>query len=133
MEMLDLENPSSSNAGMYIRGLVRRNHSLQEQVTNLLQVIAHIKSVAEKGIEPVCYKSSCNSCKCYTAEDAKAGMNKLLDDYFTENGEFIDENGTFAEDLEGLIDTERSRCNRALPICEDILKICDNTVFLLTK
>ena len=50
-------------------------------------------------------------------------MISLINNYFTENGEFADGNGDFAEALEDLLDKERSRCNRALPVSKKILDI----------
>ena len=87
------------------------------------KALEEIEEIAKDGLNPICYKSNCSRCKCYNGDDCKAGMISLINNYFTENGEFADGNGDFAEALEDLLDKERSRCNRALPVSKKILDI----------
>lgn len=83
--------------------------------------LEQIKQIAYKALEPGCYKSYCESCLCYNYDGEK--LSDVLNRYFTEDGEFKDENGEFAEDLEALIENERGACNRALPVAQRILQI----------
>ena len=87
------------------------------------RALEEIEKIAKDGLNPICYKSNCSRCKCYNGDNCKTGMISLINNYFTENGEFADGNGDFAEALEDLLDKERSRCNRALPISKKILDI----------
>ena len=91
------------------------------------KALEEIEKIAKDGLNPICYKSNCSRCKCYNGDDCKAGMISLINNYFTKNGEFADGNGDFAEALEDLLDKERSRCNRALPISKKILDIINKT------
>ena len=99
------------------------NHSLAMEIYSYRKALEEIEKIAKDGLNPICYKSNCSRCKCYNGDDCKAGMISLINNYFTENGEFADGNGDFAEALEDLLDKERSRCNRALPISKKILDI----------
>lgn len=102
--------------------------SIQEKdIDRYLKALEEIEEIAKDGLNPICYKSNCSRCKCYNGDDCKAGMISLINNYFTENGEFVDGNGDFAEALEDLLDKERSRCNRALPISNKILDIINKT------
>lgn len=85
------------------------------------RAIKAIKEIAEAGLKPVCYKSYCQSCKCYSKEN-KEELSDILNKYFSEDGEFNDDNADFYEVLEGYIDRERVACNKAKPMSEDILK-----------
>lgn len=82
-----------------------------------------IENVSKKGLNSICYKSNCSRCQCYDSDDCNAGMNSLVNNYFTENGEFADENGDFIEALEALIESERKKCNKAIPITQQVLDI----------
>ena len=97
--------------------------SQQKDVDRYRKALDEIEEIAKDGLNPICYKSNCSRCKCYNGDDCKAGMISLINNYFTENGEFADGNGDFAEALEDLLDKERSRCNRALSISKKILDI----------
>ena len=92
-----------------------------KKVKQQREQLEQIKEIAYKALEPTCYKSYCESCLCYDYDGEK--LSDVLNRYFTEDGEFKDENGEFYEDLEALIENERGACNRALPICEHILQI----------
>lgn len=98
-------------------------HNFDKMENHYHNAINEIEEIAKDGLNPICYKSNCSRCKCYNGDDCKAGMISLINNYFTENGEFADGNGDFAEALEDLLDKERSRCNRALPISNKILDI----------
>jgi len=87
------------------------------------QALDEIEKIAQKGLNPICYKSNCSRCQCYEGDDCNARMNALINNYFTENGEFFDGNGDFIEAMEDLLDKERSNCNRAIPISKQILDI----------
>lgn len=95
----------------------------EEDIDRYRKALEEIEKIAKDGLNPICYKSNCSRCKCYNGDNCKAGMISLINNYFTENGEFADGNGDFAEALEDLLDKERSRCNRALPISKKILDI----------
>lgn len=100
------------------------NKDETEIVNRLLRynrAINAIKEIAETGLKSVCYKSYCQSCKCYSKEN-KEELSDILNKYFSEDGEFNDDNADFYEVLEGYIDRERVACNKAKPISEDILK-----------
>ena len=103
------------------------NEKLELKNTRYLKALEEIEKIAKDGLNPICYKSNCSRCKCYNGDDCKAGMISLINNYFTQNGEFADGNGDFAEALEDLLDKERSRCNRALPISKKILDIINKT------
>ncbi len=85
--------------------------------------LEQIKEIAYKALEPTCYKSYCESCLCYDYNGEK--LSDVLNRYFTKDGEFKDETGEFAEDLESLIVNERASCNRALPVAQKILQILE--------
>lgn len=87
------------------------------------KALEEIAGIAKDGLNPICYKSNCSRCQCYDGDDCNARMNALINNYFTENGEFFDGNGDFAEAIEALLDEERSSCNRAKPISQQILDI----------
>ena len=116
-----------------LRDLELKNTTLQNRYQQLdgsitecdryRKALEGIEELAKDGLNPICYKSNCSRCKCYNGDDCKAGMISLINNYFTENGEFADGNGDFAEALEDLLDKERSRCNRALPVSKKILDI----------
>lgn len=85
------------------------------------RAINAIKEIAKTGLKSVCYKSNCRNCKCYSKKSNKE-LADILNDYFSEDGEFNDSNGDFYEVLDAFIDKERVYCNKAKPISEDILK-----------
>lgn len=87
------------------------------------KALEEIENVSKKGLNSICYKSNCSRCQCYDGDDCNAGMNSLVNKYFTENGEFADENGDFIEALEALIESERKKCNKAIPIAQQVLDI----------
>ena len=103
------------------------NEKLSIEKYRYRKALEEIEKIAKDGLNPICYKSNCSRCKCYNGDDCKAGMISLINNYFTKNGEFADGNGDFAEALEDLLDKERSRCNRALPISKKILDIINKT------
>lgn len=92
----------------------------------LEHALIEIEKIAQKGLNPICYKSNCSRCQCYEGDNCTARMNALINNYFTENGEFFDGNGDFVEAMEDLLNKERSSCNRAIPISKQILDIISN-------
>lgn len=86
------------------------------------QALEKIEIIAKRGLTPICYKSNCNSCQCYEGDDSKISLETLINNYFTEDG-FNDDNGDFYEELEGLVENERTRCNKAKPLSDEILSI----------
>ncbi len=86
------------------------------------QALEEIKEIATKGLKPICYKFNCSKCRCYIADDANANLTALINSYFDKNGNFADGNDDFVEALEGLLNNERIKCNKAQPICEQILQ-----------
>ena len=56
-------------------------------------------------------------------------MTSLINNYFTENGEFVDGSGDFVEALEALLESERKKCNKAQPIAQRILDIINKADF----
>ena len=108
----ELKKEAKRISANYIKDEARYRKALEE-----------IEEMAKKGLNPICYKSNCSRCQCYDGDDCKSGMTALINSYFTENGEFADGNGDFIEALESLLDKERSRCNRAKPISQQILDI----------
>lgn len=107
----------------YARRQENQRETYYKEFLKKAKALEEIEELAKDGLNPICYKSNCSRCKCYNGDDCKAGMISLINNYFTENGEFADGNGDFAEALEYLLDKERSRCNRALPISKKILYI----------
>ena len=89
--------------------------------------LEQIKEIAYKALEPICYKSYCESCLCYDYNGEK--LSDVLNRYFTRDGEFNDENGEFEEDLKALIESERGACNRALPVAQQIIKLLEDGCF----
>lgn len=87
------------------------------------KALKEIENVSKKGLNSICYKSNCSRCQCYDGDDCNAGMNSLVNEYFTENSEFVDENSDFIETLEALIESERKKCNKAIPIAQQVLDI----------
>ncbi len=102
-----------------------RTVSIMIEDNKYKHALKEIKQIATEGLEPICYKSNCSRCKCYQGDYANASLTALINSYFDENGEFADGNGDFVEALEGLLDDERSKCNKAQPICEQILQKCE--------
>lgn len=98
-------------------------HTSKQKAAKYKQALEEIEKIAQEGLNPICYKSNCSRCQCYEGDDCKARMNALINNYFTENGEFFDGNGDFAEAMEALLDKERSSCNRAIPISKQTLDI----------
>lgn len=96
---------------------------LKAKCSRYRKALEEIAGIAKDGLNPICYKSNCSRCQCYDGDDCNARMNALINNYFTENGEFFDGNGDFAEAIEALLDEERSSCNRAKPISQQILDI----------
>lgn len=92
-------------------------------VNRYKQALEKIEEIAKQGLKPICYKSNCNICQCYDGDDSKIAITNLINNYFTENGQFADGNHDFDEALEGLVENERARCNKAKPISEQILAI----------
>lgn len=106
-----------------IAELAKKSIRLTTENRNLETALEEIEWIALRGLNPICYKSNCSRCQCYNGDDCKARMNALINNYFTKNGEFFDGNGDFVEAMEGLLDEERSSCNRAKPISQQILDI----------
>ena len=93
----------------------------QNKIKELTELKKQIKEICENGLKPICYKANCKKCQCY--EEPKQTLADILNQYFTIEGEFNDLHGTFIEELEGYIESERTACNRAKPICEQILEL----------
>lgn len=87
------------------------------------KALEEIEKIAQNGLSPICYKSNCSCCRCYDGDDCNISMTSLINNYFTENGEFVDGSGDFVEALEGLLESERKKCNKAQPIAQRILDI----------
>lgn len=87
------------------------------------KALEEIEKIAQNGLSPICYKSNCSCCRCYDGDDCNTSMTSLINNYFTENGEFVDGSGDFVEALEGLLESERKKCNKAQPIAQRILDI----------
>lgn len=87
------------------------------------QALDDIEQIAQTGLKPICYKSNCSRCKCYDRDDCKAGTKALLLNYFDKNGNFVDGNDDFSDELDFLVEKERKSCNRAKPISQKILDI----------
>lgn len=86
------------------------------------KALEEIEIIAKDGLNPICYKSNCSRCQCYDGDDCNARMNALINNYFTD-GEFFDDYGDFAEEMEALLVEERISCNKAKPISQQILDI----------
>ena len=107
-----------------------RNTRLQKRITKELikqeryrKALEEIEKIAQNGLSLICYKSNCSRCRCYEGDDCNASMTSLINNYFTENGDFVDGNCDFVEALEGLLEDERKKCNKAIPIVQQILDI----------
>ena len=99
------------------------NEKLELRNTCYRKALEEIEEIAQKGLNPICYKSNCSRCQCYDGDDCNASMTSLINNYFTENGDFVDENCDFVEALGGLLEDERKKCNKAIPIAQQILDI----------
>ena len=99
------------------------NEKLELKNTRYRKALEEIEKIAQNGLRPICYKSNCSCCRCYDGDDCNTSMTSLINNYFTENGEFVDESGDFVEALEGLLESERKKCNKAQPIAQRILDI----------
>ena len=98
--------------------------TLQEKdIDRYRKALEEIEKIAQNGLSPICYKSNCSRCQCYDGDDCNASTTYLMNNYFTDNGEFVDENCDFVEALEGLLEDERKKCNKARPIAQQILNI----------
>ena len=92
------------------------------KASSYLKALEEIEIIAKDGLNPICYKSNCSRCQCYDGDDCNARMNALINNYFTD-GEFFDDYGDFAEEMEALLVEERISCNKAKPISQQILDI----------
>ena len=99
------------------------NEKLELRNTRYRKALEEIEKIARNGLSPICYKSNCSCCRCYNGDDCNASMTSLINNYFTKNGDFVDENCDFVEALEGLLEDERKKCNKARPIVQQILDI----------
>ena len=104
--------------------IANTNHEAAEKECDCyLEALEEIEKIAQNGLSPICYKSNCSCCRCYDGDDCNTSMTSLINNYFTENGEFVDGSGDFVEALEGLLESERKKCNKAQPIAQRILDI----------
>ena len=99
----------------------------RETTEKYKQALDDIEQIAQTGLKPICYKSNCSRCKCYNNDDCKAGTKALLLNYFDKNGNFVDGNDDFSDELDFLVEKERKSCNRAKPISQKILDIIHKT------
>lgn len=99
----------------------------EELIDKYEQALDDIEQIAQTGLKPICYKSNCSRCKCYNNDDCKAGTKALLLNYFDKNGNFVDGNDDFFDELDFLVEKERKSCNRAKPISQKILDIIHKT------
>ena len=97
-----------------------------QQVWYSGDVIEKILKIAQTGLETVCYKANCQTCKCYSKKLAEDTLESVINNYFTEEGEFLDEEGDFEEVLEAYIDRERVACNKAKPIAEELIRVIES-------
>ena len=105
------------------------NEKLDLKNTRYRKALEEIEKIAQNGLSPICYKSNCSCCRCYDGDDCNTSMTALINNYFTENGEFVDGSGDFVEALEALLESERKKCNKAQPIAQRILDIINKADF----
>lgn len=88
---------------------------------NYKQTLQEIREIAENGLQSICYKANCATCRCYSKKISNDTLENIINDYFDEDGDFTDTEGDFFEVLQAFIDRERVACNKAQPISEKIL------------
>ncbi len=115
--------------GISSKTVMQRLEELQEykdemkvREDNYKQALGKIKEIAQTGLKPICYKSNCSRCECYDGDNCNAGVINFLNYYFDDNGDLRNDED-LDESLRDLVDTERQKCNRAMPISKKILDI----------
>lgn len=96
----------------------------KDRIANYKQALDEIEQIAQTGLEPICYKSNCSRCECYDGDNCNAGVTNFLNYYFDDNGDLRNAED-LDESLRDLVDTERQKCNRAMPISKKILDVID--------
>ncbi len=115
---------SSKTIMQRLEELQERKEEASDREYRYKQTLDEIEQIAQTGLEPICYKSNCSRCKCYDGDNCNAGVTNFLNYYFDDNGDLRNDED-LDESLRDLVDTERQKCNRAMPISKKILDVID--------